>query len=31
MRVGTLENGKSEGKDEITGEMIKCSDDRVVD
>ena len=31
MRVGKLNNGKATGKDEITGEMIKCGGDRVVD
>ena len=31
MRVGKLKNGKSTGKDEITGEMIKSGGDRVVD
>ena len=31
VRVGMLKNGKSTGKDEITGEMIKGGGDRVVD
>ena len=31
MRVGKLRNEKAAGKDEITGEMIKGGDDRVVD
>ena len=31
VRVGKLKNGKSAGKDEITGEMIKGAGDRVVD
>ena len=31
VRVGKLKNGKVTGKDEITGEMIKCGDERVVD
>ena len=31
MRVGKLMNGKVAGKDEITGEMIKGGNDRVVD
>ena len=31
MRVGKLKNGKAAGKDETTGEMIKCGSDRVVD
>ena len=31
MRVGRLKIGKAAGKDEITGEMIKCGGDRVVD
>ena len=30
MRVGKLKNGKAAGKD-ITGKMIKCGGDRVVD
>ena len=29
--VGKLKNGKDEGGDEITGEMIKYGGDRVVD
>ena len=29
--MGKLKNGKAAGKDEITGEMIKGEDDRVVD
>ena len=29
--MGKLKNGKSAGKDEITGEIIKCIGDRVVD
>ena len=28
MRVGKLKNGKVAGKDEITGEVIKCGGDR---
>ena len=31
MRVGKLKNGKVTGKDEITGEMRKGGDERVVD
>ena len=31
MRVGKLKNGKAEGKDEITGEIIKGGGDRMVD
>ena len=31
VRVGKLMNGKVAGKDEITGEMIKGGNDRVVD
>ena len=29
--VGNLENGKAAGEDEITGEMIKMGDDRMLD
>ena len=31
MRVGKLKNGKAMGKDEVTGEMIKGGEDRMVD
>ena len=31
VRVSKLKNGKAAGKDEITGEIIKCGGDRVVD
>ena len=31
VRMGKLKNGKVAGKDEITGEMIKAEDDRLVD
>ena len=31
IRVGKLKNGKVEGKDDVTGEMIKGGSDRVVD
>ena len=31
VRVGKLKNGKTAGKDEITGEIIKGGGDRVVD
>ena len=31
VRMGKLKNGKAAGKDEITGEIIKDGDDRVVD
>ena len=31
VRMGKLKNGKAVGRDEITGEMIKSGDDRVVD
>ena len=29
--MGNFKNGKAVGKDEITGEMIKGGDDRMVD
>ena len=31
VRADKLKNGKAVGKDEITGERIKCGGDRVVD
>ena len=31
IRVGKLKNGKSAGKDEVTGEMIRGGGNRVVD
>ena len=31
MRVGKLKNGKSTGKDEVTGEMVKGGGDMVVE
>ena len=31
VRVGKLKNGKAAGKNEITGDVIKCGGDRVVD
>ena len=31
VRVGKLKNGKTAGKDEVMGEMIKSGDDRVVE
>ena len=31
IRVGKLKNGKTAGKDEVTGEIIKCGCYRVVD
>ena len=30
VKIGKLKNGKVAGKDEITGEMIKCGGDRMV-
>ena len=30
VRVEKLKNRKAEGKDEVTGEMIKCGGNRVV-
>ena len=31
VRVGKLKNAKTAGKDEVTGEIIKCRSDRLVD
>ena len=31
VRVGKLKNGKAAGKDKVTGEVVKCGGNRVVD